>query len=82
MQKFFSPSIGGFFSEDIHGCRTIESGDPPIHIPNPACAIPADAIAIDDDHWRDLIEQTCAGRQIVVIDGAVVAVDIPVKGES
>lgn len=80
MQRYFSPSVGGFFSEDIHGDRMIESGDPAVEIPNPACTIPADAIAIDENHWRDLIAESCAGRQIVVVDGAVIAIDPPIEG--
>lgn len=80
MQRFYSSSTGGFFSEDIHGVRLIEQlGE---MVPNLDCRIPEDAIAIDDASWQSLLAATAEGQQIAVVEGTPVAIDPPQEGEA
>jgi hypothetical protein len=72
MQRYFSPSHGGFFSEDVHGTRLLVGGEA-----NPACLIPDDAVAVGDDEWRSLLAATSEGKAIEMQDGIPVAVDPP-----
>jgi hypothetical protein len=78
MQRYYSPSAGGFFSEDVHGPRLI--ADQGIDIPNPSCLIPEDAVAIDDDHWIALLIGTSEGKRIAMIDGHPQAIDPESEG--
>lgn len=39
----------GFYDEDIHGCREIDSES------NPNCIIPANATKITDEQWQDFL---------------------------
>lgn len=73
MQRYYSPSAGGFFSEDVHGSRLVP--DQAVDVPNPHCRIPGDAVAIDDDHWIALLTGSSEGKRIVMIDGLPQAID-------
>jgi len=86
MTIFFSPSIGGFVSEDTHGPRMVElfqteeqiaAGEAPVTVPNPSCRIPDDAIEVTEDQWEQLLAQQGQGKIIRAVDGLVVAVDPP-----
>lgn len=59
-RKFFSASVGGFFSEEIHGLGNL----------------PKDAVEITPEEWRALLDAQGAGKQIVAgPKGRPVAVD-------
>lgn len=84
IDHFFSPSTGGWYNEAIHGARQI--ADPltekqiaakrlPKYRPNPDCAIPADAIAVDHGRWLALLAAGGEGKVITVEAGRVVAID-------
>lgn len=84
MDQFFSPSTGGFYNEAIHGSRLlaepltekqIKAKRTPRFLPNPACTIPADAIAVDEATWQGLLAAQGEGKVIAVQSGRVVAVD-------
>lgn len=71
---FYSTSTGGFYSEDIHGARFLEFVAPdPVSgetldrwsEPNPNCMIPADAIEITEEQYRELFEGQSQGKRIV-----------------
>ena len=64
MQRYFSPSAGGFFSDDVHGAPDTEGS-----------TVPADAVAIDDATWLQLLEATATGKLIVMQGGQPVAID-------
>jgi hypothetical protein len=69
-----SGRVLGFYSDDIHGARTItETGS--AAVANPATKIPADAVAISDAMYAQWIGNT-AGQALH--NGALVKVD-PVK---
>lgn len=72
MQRYFSPSVGGFFSEDVHGARLVDIDG--VATPNPDCLVPGDAIPIGDDLWRDLLLATSEGKIILIDGGMPVAV--------
>lgn len=83
-QHFFSPSTGSWFNEAIHGPRQladplteaqIKAGRKPRYRPNPACAIPADAIAVDESRWMALLTAQGEGKVISIEAGRVVAID-------
>lgn len=86
MEHFFSPSTGGFFNERTHGARLV--ADPqteaqikarrqPKYRPNPDCQIPADAVAVSQTEWQELLVAQGRGQVIAVKAGRVVAVDRP-----
>lgn len=62
----------GFYSEDVHGPRLLpvysevvgQSGEPKVvdWKPNSACTIPADAIQITNDQWKEFMEFPSARR--------------------
>ncbi|WP_435655035.1 hypothetical protein [Brucella pituitosa] len=62
----------GFYSEDVHGARLLpvyaegddQSDKVPIADwkPNPVCSIPADAVEITDDQWKELMDYPSARR--------------------
>ncbi|WP_421522339.1 hypothetical protein [Ochrobactrum quorumnocens] len=62
----------GFYSEDVHGARLLpvyadgdhQSGEVPLvdWKPNPACIIPSDAVEINDDQWKELMDFPAARR--------------------
>lgn len=84
LQHFFSPSTGSWFNEAIHGPRQIadpqteaqiKAGRKPRYRANPACTIPADAIAVDQSLWQYLLGLQGEGKVITVVSGSVVALD-------
>ncbi len=64
MQRYYSPSAGGFFSDDVHGAPDVEGS-----------TIPADAVAIDDAVWLQLLEATATGKLIAMQGGQPVAIE-------
>lgn len=64
MQRYYSPSAGGFFSDDVHGATEARDS-----------SIPEDAVAIDDATWLQLLEATATGKLIVMQGGQPVAID-------
>lgn len=54
MQRFYSPSMNGFYSDDIH--RTARDR-------------PADCIPISHDEWQKLLNENAAGSDIVYENG-------------
>lgn len=73
MNHFYSPSTGGFYGEDVHGPRQIDiDGEA---VPNSACLIPVDAVAVSDENWRALLLATSEGKQLAIVEGIVVAID-------
>jgi hypothetical protein len=86
MDQYYSPSTSGFYNEAIHGPRLIadpltekqiKAGRTPKYRPNPECAIPADAIVVDEAAWRRLMVEQGDGKIIAVEGGRVVAIDPP-----
>ena len=74
MGKFWSAETGGFYDEDVHGRRLIaaprtereiKAGKRPKMVANPACLIPAAAIAISDQTYDRLMAEQSAGLEIV-----------------
>ena len=81
---FFSPSTSGWYSEAIHGPRQIAeplserqiaAKRQPRYRANPACTIPADAIAVDQARWVALLAAQGEGKVITVEKGRVVTID-------
>lgn len=71
-------NVLGFYAEDVHGARMrpVYLPDEPVHIgdePNPDCKIPADAVAISDDQWIELVSYQGLRRW----DGSAVVVYTP-----
>ena len=84
MDHYFSPSTGGFYNEAIHGARLvaepltekqIKAGRTPRFVANPACLIPADAVAVSQTQWEKLLAAQGKGQRIVVEAGRAKAVD-------
>lgn len=82
MSKFWSAEAGGFYDEDVHGTRMIaapqtereiKAGKRPKMVQNPACLIPAGAIAISDQTYERLMEQQSSGMEIVDIGNGPLA---------
>lgn len=87
--RYYSPSNGGFYSEDLHGAREIEHpqtkrektvGKRPARSFNPDCTIPIDAIAVPEAHYSKLFAAQAEGKAIVARSGKVMAVT-PVPNE-
>lgn len=87
MDRFYSPTTRGFYSELTHGSRLlaepqteqqIKAGRKPRYVPNPNCTIPADAMPVSEAEWHNLLAAQGEGKMIAVEAGRVVAVD-PVK---
>lgn len=78
MTIFYSATTGGFYSDDIHGPRTIEVPDPKwkapksdpsataplVSVPNPDCMIPADAVEITEAEHQALLDAQASGKVI------------------
>lgn len=87
MTKYFSPSTGGFYDDAIHGSRKvpgpltpgqIAAGRKPKMIDNPACRLPADAVAITEELHAELMAEQAKGKAIVAQGNRPVAID-PVR---
>ena len=83
MAIFYSPATGGFYDEAIHGARLID--DPADtrkagparrrrQIANPACIIPADAVAVSAEEHQEMMAQVGDGANIAWRSGRPVAV--------
>ena len=88
--RYFSPSTGGFYAEDLHGARELEApltarekkaGKRPARSFNPDCTIPIDAIAVPEPRYRELFAAQAEGNAIVARSGKVMAVT-PVSDEA
>lgn len=55
--------------------KQIKAGRVPRWRPNPASAIPADAIAVTEAQWRELLELQGQGKTITVFSGRVLAAE-------
>lgn len=84
MQRYFSPSTGGFYSDAINGARQIEApqtaaeikaGKRPRLIDNPDCNLPADAVPITDARFTELMQAQAEGKAIVAAGSNPVAVN-------
>lgn len=84
MPRYFSPAVGGFFDDQVHGPREIaaeqsakdiERGRKPKMIANPATLIPADAIEIGDDEFAKLMDKQADGLEIIARGGRPVAIN-------
>lgn len=84
MARFYSPSTGGFYSEQTHGARMLEGARSPREMkagkraamqPNPACTIPADAVEVSDEAYAELMAAQAQGRQIALRGGRPAAVE-------
>lgn len=82
MGKFWSSQTGGFYDEDVHGARLIaaeqtareiKAGKRPRMVENPACRMPADAIAVSDKVHARLLDQQSAGHEIVDLGSGPIA---------
>lgn len=89
MQRFFSPSTGGFYSEAVHGSRLIDQpqtnrearvGKRPLQFANPDCTIPIDAIAVSEERFAELMRAQAGGKQIRERSGKLIAIN-PVPNE-
>lgn len=86
----------GFYAEDIHGARMRPTFGPapepseedPYPVPpvvgeepNPACLIPAGAVAITDEQWSDFVDnqgrRKWIGGQVVVFDPPAPPAPVP-----
>lgn len=84
MGIFYSASTGGFYHEDVHGARQVaepltvreeKAGKRPKMVDNPACLIPADAVAISQAEHTALMDAQSAGMQIIAQRGRPVAAE-------
>ncbi|MGE4302431.1 MAG: phage tail assembly chaperone [Novosphingobium sp.] len=84
MKRYYSPSTGGFYSDQVNGPRKIEgplterekkAGKRPPMIDNPACTLPADAFEISEERFAELMEAQAGGKQIVTMGSKPVAVE-------
>jgi hypothetical protein len=84
MQRYFSPSTGGFYSDVINGPRQIEgelsrkeikAGKRPPLIDNPNCTLPADAVPITDRRYDELMRAQAEGKMITAIGSKPLAVE-------
>lgn len=62
MKMFFSPSTLGFYNEDVHGFRKLVVDK--VESDNPNSKIPADAVAIGEQLYADLLAGQSAGKVI------------------
>lgn len=84
IRRYFSPSTRGFYTEESHGPRTVPDaawvrvkGKRRPRIANPDCLIPADAIAVSDALYAELMDAQAAGQLIAVVRGRLSAIDAP-----
>lgn len=84
MQRYFSPSTGGFYSEALHGARLIpaaqnkaeiKAGKRPVLVANPACSLPADAVPISAERHAELMAAQAQGKTLDQRGGKPVARD-------
>ncbi|WP_175403821.1 tail fiber assembly protein [Burkholderia sp. CCA53] len=85
MRNYFSSTpVPAFYSEALHGCRTILVPDPAqsaddvekngvrmIEVPNPDCAIPADAVLLTDEKYESLMRGVQAGKAVALDEHGV-----------
>lgn len=85
MQRFFSPSTGGFYTEQLHRPRFIEqaqtererkAGKRPQLVPNPSTRIPADAVEVSDAEYARLFAEQAEGKAIAARGGKPVTVKV------
>ncbi len=84
MDRFYSPSTRGFYSELTHGTRQIaepqsekqiKAGRKPRFVSNPLCTIPGDVLPVSEAEWSALLAAQGDGMVITVDAGRVVAVE-------
>jgi hypothetical protein len=59
---YYSKLRGGFFPDDIYGTKTILVDE--VEVPNPACTLPEDAVAISDEVYQGLMQDQSSGKVI------------------
>lgn len=65
MSIFYSRANSGFYSEDLHGPRTLPGDGPESEaVANPNCKIPLDAVEITAEAHAALLEGQAAGKVI------------------
>lgn len=73
-QRYYSPSTRSFYSEARHGARLspkpltpreAKAGRRPEMVPNPDCRIPADAVAVSEAAYAELMAAQARGMVIV-----------------
>lgn len=82
--RYFSPSTGGFYTEETHGHRQIaapqtkaeiKAGKRPKMVDNHDCAIPADAVPVSDARFAELMAAQADGASIVAAGKGPVAIE-------
>ena len=83
MTRYFSPSAGGFFDDEVHGPRKLPApqtaeeaaqGKRARLVDNPATLIPADAVKVTDEEFDSLMTKQAEGMEIIARGGRPVVV--------